>query len=102
MDARIFGSYERCHAGHGEFGAPIKTFAIGFGCDLSHASRVAYAKGLNLAGSGVAVPIGVAAKSASVRIVRSAFPPIGGRTAIEENQRRFTPYPVADGVIVLG
>ena len=27
--------------------------------------------------------------------VYEAFPPIGGRTAVDENERRFTPYPVA-------
>lgn len=82
--------------GHGGFGAPVKTFAIGLGCDLSHANRLVYAKGLNLAHSGVAVPIGVGCKVCErPNCPQRAFPPIGGRTAVDENERRFTPYPVA-------
>jgi len=81
--------------GHGGYGAPIKTFAIGLGCDLSHASRLVYAKGLNLSDSDAAVPIGVGCKVCErPSCPQRAFPPIGRRTAVDENERRFTPYPV--------
>lgn len=82
--------------GHGGFGAPVKTFAIGLGCDLSHASRLVYAKGLDLSDSETAVPIGAGCKVCErPNCPQRAFPPIGSRTAVDENERRFTPYPVA-------
>ena len=81
--------------GHGGYGAPVKTFAIGLGCDLSHASRLVYAKGINLSDAEAAVPIGVGCKVCErPNCPQRAFPPIGRRTAVDENERRFTPYPV--------
>ncbi len=81
--------------GHGGYGTPVKTFAIGLGCDLSHAGRLVYAKGLNLSDAEAAVPIGVGCKVCErPNCPQRAFPPIGRRTAVDENERRFTPYPV--------
>jgi predicted transcriptional regulator len=82
--------------GLGGYGAPTKTFAIGLGCDLSHADRLVYAKGLDLKDADAAVPIGAGCKVCErPNCPQRAFPPIGRRTAINENERRFTPYPVA-------
>lgn len=80
----------------GGYGAPSKTFAIGLGCDLSHAHRLVYAKGLDLKDQEAAVPIGAGCKVCErPNCPQRAFPAIGRRTAINENERRFTPYPVA-------
>ncbi|MCC7253699.1 short-chain fatty acyl-CoA regulator family protein [Hyphomicrobium sp.] len=82
--------------GQGGYGAPSKTFAIGLGCDLSHAHRLVYAKGLDLKDQSAAVPIGAGCKICErPSCPQRAFPAIGRRTAIDENQRRFTPYPAA-------
>lgn len=82
--------------GQGGYGAPSKTFAIGLGCDLSHAHRLVYAKGLDLKDQEAAVPIGTGCKVCErPSCPQRAFPAIGRRTAIDENERRFTPYPVA-------
>lgn len=82
--------------GQGGYGAPSKTFAIGLGCDLSHAHRLVYAKGLDLRDQSAAVPIGAGCKICErPSCPQRAFPAIGRRTAIDENERRFTPYPVA-------
>lgn len=82
--------------GQGGYGAPSKTFAIGLGCDLSHAHRLVYAKGLDLKDQDAAVPIGAGCKVCErPNCPQRAFPAIGRRTAIDENERRFTPYPVA-------
>lgn len=79
----------------GGYGAPAKTFAIGLGCDLSHAHRLVYAKGLDLKAPDAAVPIGVGCKVCErPNCAQRAFPPIGRRTVIDENVRRFNPYPV--------
>lgn len=82
--------------GQGGYGAPSKTFAIGLGCDLSHAHRLVYAKGLDLKDQSAAVPIGAGCKICErPSCPQRAFPAIGRRTAIDENERRFTPYPAA-------
>jgi hypothetical protein len=82
--------------GRGGYGAPSKTFAIGLGCDLSHAHRLVYAKGLDLKDADAAVPIGAGCKVCErPNCPQRAFPAIGRRTAIDENERKFAPYPVA-------
>lgn len=82
--------------GQGGYGAPSKTFAVGLGCDLSHAHRIVYAKGLDLKDQSAAVPIGAGCKVCErPSCPQRAFPAIGRRSAIDENERRFTPYPAA-------
>lgn len=76
------------------YGAPSKTFAIGLGCDLSHAHRLVYAKGLDLKDQSAAIPIGAGCKVCErPDCPQRAFPAIGRRSTINENQRRFTSYP---------
>ncbi|MBS0224204.1 MAG: DUF2083 domain-containing protein [Proteobacteria bacterium] len=82
--------------GHGEYGTPIKTFSIGLGCDLQHASRLVYSKGIDLGAIQAATPIGAGCKICDREgCPQRAFPPIGRRLAIDENRSRFAPYPVA-------
>lgn len=82
--------------GHGGYGAPNKTFSIGLGCDLLHASRLVYSKGLDLGDAQAATPIGAGCKICDRRgCPQRAFPPIGRVVAIDENRSRFAPYPVA-------
>lgn len=81
--------------GSGGYGAPRKTFAIGLGCDIRHASRLVYSKGLDLSDPEAATPIGVGCKVCErPSCPQRAFPNIGQRLAIDENERRFAPYPV--------
>jgi hypothetical protein len=81
--------------GSGGYGAPRKTFAIGLGCDIRHASRLVYSKGLDLTDPEAATPIGVGCKVCErPNCPQRAFPNIGQRLAIDENERRFAPYPV--------
>ena len=44
------------------YGRPQKTFAVGLGCDLRHAHRLVYSRGLDLSAPGAATPIGVGCK----------------------------------------
>ena len=82
--------------GQGGYGAPSKTFAVGLGCDISHAHRLVYAKGLDLKDQSAAVPIGAGCKICErPSCPQRAFPAIGRRTSIDENERRFAPYTVA-------
>jgi predicted transcriptional regulator len=82
---------------HGQraFGAPEKTFAIGLGCDLRHAHRLVYARGLDLKDLSQATPIGVGCKVCDrPACPQRAFPPVGRQLAVDENESRFEPYPV--------
>jgi predicted transcriptional regulator/DNA-binding XRE family transcriptional regulator len=82
--------------GHRGYGSPSKTFAIGLGCDISHASRLVYSKGLDLADPEVPTPIGMGCKVCErAACPQRAFPFVGRPLDVDENQSRFTPYAVA-------
>lgn len=75
------------------WGAPRKTFSIGLGCDVRHASRLIYAKGLNLAHTETATPIGMGCKVCDrPACPQRAFPHIGKPLQVSENESGFIPY----------
>ena len=77
------------------FGAPGKTFAVGIGCDIRHASRLIYARGLDLNNPEAATPIGAGCKVCErPACPQRAFPPVGRRLAVDENRSALAPYPV--------
>ena len=83
--------------GAGGYGLPGKTFAIGLGCDIRHASRLIYSQGLDLSDPSAATPIGGGCKVCERQACpQRAFPPVGRALLIDENSRRFDPYPAAD------
>jgi XRE family transcriptional regulator, fatty acid utilization regulator len=82
--------------GHGGYGAPGKTFSIGLGCDLRHAGRLVYSKGLDLGDAAAATPIGAGCKICDrPACPQRAFPPTGRALVIDERRSRFTPYAAA-------
>lgn len=81
--------------GYGGFGAPGKMFSVGLGCDLQHAGRLIYSKGLDLGASAAATPIGAGCKICDrPACPQRAFPPTGRPLVIDEHRSRFTPYAV--------
>ena len=81
------------HRGHGGYGAPGKTFSIGLGCDLRHAERLVYSKGLDLKAVDGFTPIGTACKVCPrAHCPQRAFPPSGNALVVDENRRHFSPY----------
>lgn len=77
---------------HG-WGAPRRIFSIGLGCDVRHASRLVYAKGLDLTDPEAATPIGMGCKVCErERCPQRAFPFAGKALEVDENQSRFAPY----------
>ncbi len=77
---------------HG-WGAPRQIFSIGLGCDIRHASRLVYAKGLDLNDPGTATPIGMGCKVCERRACpQRAFPFVGRALDVNEHQSRFSPY----------
>jgi len=78
------------------YGAQGKTFAVGLGCDIRHASRLIYSRGLDLADPSSATPIGAGCKVCErIGCPQRAFPPIGRTVAVDQNRSTLTPYPVA-------
>ena len=77
----------------GGFGSPERSFAIGLGCDIRHASRLVYAKGLSLAEPVAATPIGAGCKVCDRQgCPQRAFPALGKQLRIDENERSREPY----------
>lgn len=86
--SRFFGiarTIERL--GGGGWQAPRKHFAIGLGCELTHARELAYADGLDLSGAVRAVPIGPGCRICPrEHCVQRAFPP-AGKPLVADNDR---------------
>lgn len=77
----------------GAYGAPGKTFSIGLGCDLRHADRLVYSRGLDLSNPEVATPIGAGCKVCERQdCPQRAFPPMGRSLSIDADRRYFEPY----------
>ena len=80
------------HGGVG-YGTPQQTFSIGLGCDIQHAPRLVYAKGLDLHDPEAATPIGMGCKVCEREsCAQRAFPFIGRTLVVDENQSRQAPY----------
>ncbi|MCX5072239.1 short-chain fatty acyl-CoA regulator family protein [Streptomyces sp. NPDC054949] len=79
----------------GGWGDPGKTFAIGLGCEIRHASRLVYADGLDLDNAAAATPIGMGCRLCErLDCPQRAVPPLGRPLAVDENSSTFIPYPV--------
>ncbi len=77
---------------HG-YGSPRQTFSIGLGCDVRHAPRLVYAKGLDLQGPEAATPIGMGCKVCEREACpQRAFPYVGRALEVDEHHSRFAPY----------
>ncbi|MEV6612060.1 short-chain fatty acyl-CoA regulator family protein [Kutzneria sp. NPDC051319] len=77
------------------YGGPGKTFAVGLGCEIRHASRLVYSAGMDLDDVAAATPIGPGCRTCDRPLCpqRSA-PPIGRPLRVDENRSTFVPYPV--------
>lgn len=84
--------------GMGGYGMPDKTFAVALGCDLRHADRLVYSKGLDLTDPDAATPIGLGCKVCERdNCPQRAFPAIGRPLVIDEKRRDFAPYAMGGG-----
>ena len=92
-DGRTYLWVARTVTHGGGYGTPGKTFAIGLGCDLRHAARLVYARGLDLGDPAAATPIGAGCKVCErPNCPQRAFPPIGRKLLVDERRSRFEPY----------
>jgi len=77
----------------GAYSRPDRRYAIGLGCEAVHAHDLVYASGLDLADPAAATPIGINCRVCErTDCHQRAFPMIGGRISIDENNRNVVPY----------
>lgn len=75
------------------FGAPETLFAVGLGCDLSQAPRLAYTRGLAIDRAEAFTPIGLGCKVCDrADCAQRAFPPLGRRLRVDANASHGSPY----------
>ncbi len=75
------------------YGATRKSFSVALGCDLRHAGRLVYAKGLDLADPQAATPIGAGCKVCERETcVQRAFPFVGRPLVVDETRSMHAPY----------
>lgn len=80
-------------SGQGGFGTPVKTFAVALGCDLAHAERLVYARGIDLRNPDTAAKIGPGCKVCErTSCPQRAFPMAGRALTARPEEARFAPY----------
>lgn len=73
-----------------------REFAIGLGCDLAHAHRLVYSRGIALDDPESFVPIGAGCKVCDrPNCAQRAFPHLGRPIAVDENRAEPVPYTFA-------
>lgn len=78
------------------YGQPGKTFAIGLGCEVRHANRLVYSRGLDLS-SDNATPIGSGCRVCERdNCPQRAFPALGRALDINEHRSTVSPYLVKE------
>lgn len=81
----------------GAFGAPIRRFAIGLGCEVQHGRALVYADGLDLDTPGAFEPIGISCRICERRTCHQrSVPPLERRLNIDPDRRGLLPYEILD------
>ncbi|HYD30285.1 MAG TPA: short-chain fatty acyl-CoA regulator family protein [Azospirillaceae bacterium] len=77
----------------GAYLRPTRQFAVGLGCEATHAGELVYSAGIDIATKEAAVPIGVNCRICErTDCQQRAFPPIGSQLTVDEDHRSFVPY----------
>ncbi|KAJ56492.1 Cro/Cl family transcriptional regulator [Actibacterium mucosum KCTC 23349] len=81
----------------GAWGAPVRRFAIGLGCEVQHAPQIVYADGMDHGHRSAFAPIGI-----SCRICERAdchqrsVPPLERKLSVDHNRHATLPYAISD------
>ncbi|MBL3561851.1 short-chain fatty acyl-CoA regulator family protein [Rhodovulum sulfidophilum] len=95
---RYFWLTRMVQSRRGRHGSPGKAFAVALGCDIAHAGRLVYSKGLDLADPAAATPIGAGCKICPRNgCPQRAFPMLGRPLAADPARAPFAPYARAAG-----
>ncbi|WP_132546387.1 short-chain fatty acyl-CoA regulator family protein [Rhodovulum euryhalinum] len=90
---RYFWVTRTVRSRRGRYGSPGKEFAVALGCDIAHASRLVYSKGLDLADPAAVTPIGAGCKVCPREgCSQRAFPMLGRPLTVDPSRAQFAPY----------
>jgi len=79
----------------GSFNAPVRRFAIGLGCEISHARDLVYADDLDLGTAGAFEPIGISCRICERRNCHQrSVPPLERPLRIDPDRRGLLPYEI--------
>jgi predicted transcriptional regulator len=79
----------------GAFLAPVRRYAIGLGCEITHAASLVYSDGLDLKGR--FEPIGISCRICERRDCHQrSVPPLERRLKVNPDKRGLLPYEIAD------
>jgi predicted transcriptional regulator/transcriptional regulator with XRE-family HTH domain len=80
----------------GSFHAPVRRYAIGLGCEISHARGLVYADDMELSAPRAYVPIGISCRICERRDCHQrSVPPLERRLRIDPDRRGVLPYDIA-------
>ncbi|AMY70048.1 helix-turn-helix domain-containing protein [Frigidibacter mobilis] len=80
----------------GSFHAPIRRYAIGLGCEVSHAAQVVYADDLDPSNPRAYQPIGISCRICERRDCHQrSVPPLERRLRVDPDRRGLLPYEIA-------
>ncbi|MEI2687628.1 MAG: short-chain fatty acyl-CoA regulator family protein [Cypionkella sp.] len=79
----------------GAFAAPVRRYAIGLGCEITHAAKLVYSDGLDLKGR--FEPIGISCRICERKDCHQrSVPPLERRLRVDPDRRGLLPYDIAD------
>lgn len=79
----------------GAFLAPVRRYAIGLGCEITHAASLVYSDGLDLKGR--FEPIGISCRICERKDCHQrSVPPLERRLRVDPDSRGLLPYDIAD------
>jgi predicted transcriptional regulator/transcriptional regulator with XRE-family HTH domain len=79
----------------GAFLAPVRRYAIGLGCEITHAANLVYSDGLDLKGR--FEPIGISCRICERRDCHQrSVPPLERRLKVDPDKRGLLPYDIAE------
>lgn len=77
----------------GEYKAPVRRYAIGLGCEVTHADRLVYADDLDVSKRTAYQPIGISCRICErEKCHQRSVPPLEGKLSVNHNQRGILPY----------
>lgn len=83
--------------GGGAWRAPVRRYAIGLGCEISHVASMVYADGLDVADDAAFEPIGISCRICERKNCHQrSVPPLERSLTIDHHRREMLPYEVAD------
>ena len=95
---RYFSIARTVSRGGSGIGVPGDQYAVGLGCEISHAKKIVYSQGYDLADERGATPIGVNCRLCErLDCSQRAFPPLKQRLKIEDHVRGVSPFGVPQG-----